>query len=102
MASEIKGVIYRFCSAPPGIHHMLPKDEFDKYFKNCVVNLESVNMLQMLATEQDFVKVKRGVYTGRVVCTKLWDASIPRQSTPNRCGCKDNSSAAKNTTVKFE
>lgn len=85
-----KGVLYRWCTNAAGYHSMIPEKEFTMY-ANCVVALESVKKIHT-GPIGEYITPKEGVYTGRVICFKLFNNDVALAGA--LCGCSLSSSAA--------
>jgi len=85
----IKAVYYRMCddTAYTGLFKLIPLEKFNKHYQNAVVGLESVSFTM---EEGKLQMMPMGMYTGRVVCHRLWMAPfemIIQQGVG--CGCKN-------------
>lgn len=87
--SSGNGVYYRWCTNAAGYHSMIPEAEFAMY-ADCCVALETVKKIHV-GPMGETITPKYGVYTGRVVCFKLFNKDVAAGAL---CGCNTSSSAA--------
>jgi len=98
--AAVKGYFYRMCDDTPGWHFYTPVDDI-KDWEDCVAMLESVE--KIWNAEKHGKVAKPGLYTGRVLCYKLFcqkHGLSENDDMAAKCGCNPKSSAASKTIEK--